>query len=117
MNVSVNGDVVEYHSQRRSEPSVEFTASYVPVGSAFNAAAGTLEYFLTERYCLYHQDREGVPYRLEIHHPRWSLQMAEATIGKNTLAEVNGLGFAESPALLHFARRQDMIAWMPTPLV
>ena len=104
MNVSVNGHVVEYHSQRRSEPSTEFTATYAPVGSTFNAAAGTLEYFLTERYCLYHHDRAGIPYRLEIHHPPWSLQMAEAIVRKNTLAEANGLGFVGAPALLHFVR-------------
>ena len=117
MNVSVNGEVVEYHSQRPSEPSAEFSATYAPVGSAFHAAAGTLEYFLTERYCLYHHDRSGVPYRLEIHHSPWSLQMAEAAVRTNRLAEANGLSLAGTPALVHFARRQDMIAWMPTSLV
>jgi uncharacterized protein len=116
MKVSVNDQVVEYQSRRRSEPSIGFTATYTPVGSTFNAAAGTLEYFLTERYCLYHHDRAGVPYRLEIHHPPWTLQIAEATLRTNTMAEANGLGFVGAPALLHFARRQDMIAWMPTPL-
>ena len=116
MNVSVNAAVVEYQSRRRSDPSTEFIATYAPVGSAFNAAAGSLEYFLTERYCLYHHDRAGIPYRLEIHHPPWSLQMAEAVVRKNTLADANGLAFTGAPPLLHFARRQDMIAWMPTPL-
>jgi hypothetical protein len=116
MSVSRRGDVIEYHSRRRAEPATEFTATYAPVGSTFNAASGTLEYFLTERYCLYHEDRAGAPYRLEIHHPPWSLQIAEAIVRTNTLAEANGLSFVGSPALLHFARRQDMIAWMPTPL-
>jgi uncharacterized protein YqjF (DUF2071 family) len=116
MKVSLRGDEVEYHSRRRSQPSTEFTATYAPAGSTFNAAAGTLEYFLTERYCLYHQDRAGAPYRLEIHHPPWSLQIAEAIVRTNTLAEANGLSFVGAPALLHFAGRQDMIAWMPTPL-
>jgi uncharacterized protein YqjF (DUF2071 family) len=116
MSVSRRGEVVEYHSRRRSEPSTEFTATYTPAGSTFSAACGTLEYFLTERYCLYHQDRAGVPYRLDIHHPPWSLQIAEAIVRTNTLAEANGLSFVGAPPLLHFARRQDMIAWMPTPL-
>ncbi len=116
MNVAANGGVVEYHSQRSSEPSIEFTATYAPVGSPFSAAAGTLEYFLTERYCLYHHDRAGAPYRLEIHHPPWSLQMAEASLRQNTLAEANGLDVRRAPAVLHFARRQDVVVWMPTPL-
>jgi hypothetical protein len=53
---------------------------------------------------------------LEIHHPPWSLQIAEAIVRTHTLAEANGLSLVGAPALLHFARRQDMIAWMPTPL-
>ena len=116
MSVSVNGNVVEYRSQRRSDPSAEFTATYTPVGGPFTAAAGTLEYFLAERYCLYHHDRAGAPYRLEIHHPPWSLQRAETMLRRNTLAESNGFDVAGAPRLLHFARRQDMIAWMPTQL-
>jgi uncharacterized protein len=116
MKVSLRGDEVEYHSRRRSQPSTEFTATYAPAGSTFNAGAGTLEYFLTERYCVYHQDRAGAPYRLEIHHPPWLLQIAEAIVRTNTLSEANGLSFVGAPALLHFAGRQDMIAWMPTPL-
>jgi uncharacterized protein YqjF (DUF2071 family) len=113
MSVSTVGNEVEYRSARGSDGSADFNATYEPVGTPFVAAEGTLEYFLTERYCLYHHDHGGAPYRLEIHHPPWSLQVAKATLGRNTMATANGLSVAGAPTMLHFARRQDAIAWMP----
>jgi hypothetical protein len=32
------------------------------------------------------------------------------------MADVNGVGLTGQPALLHFAKRLDMVAWMPTAL-
>jgi len=52
-------------------------------------------------------------YRGEIHHPRWRLQSAEAEFARNSMAEANGLTLPMQKALLHFARRQDMVAWAP----
>ncbi len=75
---------------------------------------GSLEYFLTERYCLYHQHRGGTPYRLEIHHPRWPLQAATAQLTRNTMAAAQGVALPAVDPLLHFSRRQDMVAWPPT---
>jgi uncharacterized protein YqjF (DUF2071 family) len=86
MSVESRPDRVTYQSLRRAPVPAMFRAEYGPVGAPFTAAEGTLEYFLTERYCLYHQTRRGVPYRLEIHHPAWSLQVARADIEKNTMA-------------------------------
>src|SRR5215212_15037 len=44
-----------------------FSAVYRPDGAAFNAEGGSLEHFLTERYCLY-AEHESMLYRAEIHH-------------------------------------------------
>ena len=115
--MSVEGDdTVHYRSARRSRSHVQFSAIYEPTSAPFAASAGSLEYFLTERYCLYHHDRRGRPYRLEIHHRPWSLQLARATIAVNTMAAASHLSIDDSPPLLHFARRQDVIAWAPTAL-
>jgi uncharacterized protein YqjF (DUF2071 family) len=115
MSVEASGDTIIYDSSRKQSPAV-FKATYGPTGRAFTASEGSLEYFLTERYCLYHQTRRGDPYRLEIHHPPWSLQVAQATIASNTMAAVSGVATSGPPALLHFARRQDVITWAPTYL-
>jgi uncharacterized protein YqjF (DUF2071 family) len=71
---------VDYRSTRDSNPSAQFIATYGPAGGVFLADASSLEYFLTERYCLYHLDHQGAPYRLEIHHPPWPLQTAHAQL-------------------------------------
>jgi len=108
---------VQYTSRRHGTGvQAEFRASYQPDGAPFHPADGTLEWFLTERYCLYHLDRRGAPSRLEIHHPRWLLQRAQAAIEVNTMGRVNGIELPARPPLLHFAKRQDMIAWRPERL-
>jgi uncharacterized protein YqjF (DUF2071 family) len=115
MSVEATGDAVAYDSARTQSPAA-FRARYGPTDRAFTASEGSLEYFLTERYCLYHQTRRGVPYRLEIHHPPWSLQLAQAMIATNAMAAVSGVAISGPPAMLHFVRRQDVIAWAPTYL-
>jgi uncharacterized protein YqjF (DUF2071 family) len=114
VTTSRTGDVV-YESRRDAvgRPA-EFRAVYRPTGDVFAPARGSLEYFLTERYCLYHVTRRGRPYRLDIHHPPWPLQPARAEFGRNSMAEVNGLTLPTEPPLLHFSLRQDMVAWPPS---
>src|SRR5262249_11093421 len=109
-------DGVRYQSTRRTNGSAEFRAVYEPASAPFHASAGSLDYFLTERYCLYHHDARGHPYRLEIHHRPWSLQLARAVISVNTMAARSRLTLDGAPALLHYAGRQDVITWAPTRL-
>lgn len=92
-------------------PTAGFTARYGPVGSVHTAAPGSFEYFLTERYCLYTVDSTFHLRRLEIHHPPWPLQRAEAAIEVNTMAEAARLRLPPMAPELHFARRQDVVAW------
>jgi uncharacterized protein YqjF (DUF2071 family) len=115
MRVESQGTAVEYQSRRDSDGPAELIATYEPQGRAFTAAEGTLEYFLTERYCLYHHDHSGAPYRLDIHHPPWRLKSARAVFERNTMAAAAGINIGDAP-VLHFAKRQDMVAWMPSHL-
>src|SRR4029453_3409967 len=101
-----NGGIT-YRSVRDSNRKAEFAASYRPTGPAVVPVAGSLEYFLTERYCLYNRRRDGSSYRLEIHHPPWPLQPAEAQFDRNTMMEVNGLAPPAHPPLLHLQKPQD----------
>jgi uncharacterized protein YqjF (DUF2071 family) len=80
------------------------------------ARPGSLEYFLTERYCLYNVDDEFKTYRLEIHHPPWDLQVAEADITLNTMADAAGIRLPSMAPLVHYSRRQDVVAWAPERL-
>jgi uncharacterized protein YqjF (DUF2071 family) len=83
-----------------------FTARYRPAGKAYTAEPGSLEHFLTERYCLYTGDG-GRLYRTELHHPPWQLQAAETTIAASTLSPVPLEG--EPHAL--YACSQDVLVW------
>jgi uncharacterized protein YqjF (DUF2071 family) len=116
MDVVAREDWIHYRSRRTASgaPPAEWTGRYRPVGAPRQPLPGTLEHFLTERYCLYTVDGDGRAHRLDIHHPPWLLQQAEAEIAVNTMAEAAGIGLSPVAPLLHYAARQDMAAWMPT---
>jgi len=106
---------IVYSSRRddRRGGSEQLRASYSAEGSRFEAKRGTLEHFLTERYCLYAQRRNGELLRGEIHHAPWKLQEARVSFDVNTMTETLGIQLANSPATLHFSKLQEMIAWAP----
>ena len=113
MRVDSDDRRVDYASRRLSQPAAEFRASYRAHGRARPPVEGTLEYFLTERYCLYAVDHQSRAYRLDIHHPRWGLEMAQADIAVNTMADAAGIRLPAAAPLLHFSKRQDAICWAP----
>jgi len=111
-NISLRrfGEVVHYTARRKGlEPSLK--ANYRPVSAPYESTQGTLEHWLTERYCLYAQSPDGAIWRNEVHHIPWPLQAAEATILENTYFASHGLSIAGPPATLHFARRIDVVVW------
>ena len=109
MRVERHGLFVHYESAR---PGAAFSGRYRGDGDFFQAEPGSLEYFLTERYCLYTEDG-GRLYRADIHHPPWSLQHGEAFVDLNTIAP---LAVADEPSHVLFAARQDVVVWSLEPL-
>jgi hypothetical protein len=107
MTVETDGPYVHYESAR---PGAAFSARYRGDGDLFQVDPGSLEEFLTERYCLYTADG-GRLYRAEIHHPPWSLQRGEARIDLNTMAPI---ALPDDEPQLLFAPQQDVVIW---PLV
>ena len=114
MSVDVRDGAVAYTSRRPSTPAAEFAARYRGLGDRNPPRRGTLEYFLTERYCLYAVDHARRGYRLEIHHPPWSLESGEAEITLNTMADAAGVRLPSRAPLIHFSKRQDAVCWGPT---
>jgi uncharacterized protein YqjF (DUF2071 family) len=104
---------IEYRSVRTHHGAArgELQGSYRAIGPEFQAQRGSLEYFLTERYCLYTADGAGRAICGEIHHAPWPLQLAEAEFPKNTMAEAAGFSLPPEKPLLHFSRRQDVVVW------
>lgn len=114
MDVRTRDDAVEYRSRRTMGRSqAEFAATYRPTGPVAQPAAGSLEYFLTERYCLYTGHGRGRSRRVDIHHPPWRLQPAEVDIQVNTMTKAAGLELPPRPSVVHYSARQDAVAWLP----
>lgn len=109
MEIQKAGDVVTYRSHRLSSPA-SFAGTYASQSAVRTSAAGTLENWLTERYCLYTVRGERV-FRGEIHHAPWPLQDATAEIAQNTVAAAAGIQLPTTAPLLHFVSELDVLIW------
>lgn len=107
---------IEYTSKRTASEA-QFQGRYRPVGEPYTATPGSLEHWLTERYCLYAQAPSGRISCAEVHHPAWPLQRAEAAIDTNTMFASHGLQIEGPPALLHFSERVDVVVWSPKTVI
>jgi uncharacterized protein len=114
MSLSARGTEIAYSLRRKDirGQGERFEASYAGEGETFHADRGTLDYFLTERYCLYARRGDGTILRGEIHHAPWKLQRARASVSVNTMAESLGVPLVEEP-VLHFSRLQEVMVWSP----
>lgn len=101
---------IHYASRRYGTSNAEFFGHYRPATPPVLAQPGSLEHWLTERYCLY-TTRGSRVFRGEIHHEPWPLQAAESEIATNTMAAAAGITLPDSPPLLHFARQLDVLIW------
>jgi uncharacterized protein YqjF (DUF2071 family) len=112
MTIAREGTTISYQSRRIDSSGMPagLRARYAPSGQRLAIEDGSLERWLTERYCLYVVDERGRALRGEIHHSPWPLQPAEATFEANTMAAPLAVDLA-SPPLLHFSARQDVLIW------
>jgi uncharacterized protein YqjF (DUF2071 family) len=107
------GNAIHYYSRRTHQGAApaEFKAIFRPIAPISFAQHGSLEEWLTERYCLYTVvERKGV-YRGDIHHPKWPLQLAELETKKDTMALSQNIHLPEIPPLLHYSHRQEVLIW------
>jgi hypothetical protein len=108
---------VEYRSQRThpGAPAAGFRARYSPVAPVEHSRPGSLEHFLTERYCLF-AARADELWTGEIQHQPWPLQRAEATFEEDSMAAASGIALPAVEPRLHFARELDVLIWAPRRL-
>lgn len=113
MSVKTGPSQIEYASHRLQAPGpAEFQGRYWPASEPRQREKGSIEHFLTERYCLY-VVRSGTVCRAVIHHPPWQLQDAEAEISLNTMARAAGIELPQTKPLLHFSRLLKVLIWWP----
>jgi len=109
MQVKEEDGFFHYRSLRADGKAV-LQARYRPVKAVVLRAPGSLEHWLTERYCLY-TVALGSVFRAEIHHQPWPLQDAEAQIEENTMASAAGITLPAIAPLLHFAKKLQVLIW------
>jgi hypothetical protein len=100
---------IHYDSGRRGS-AADFCGKYRPAKDVRLREKGSIEHWLTERYCLYTTHR-GQVYRGDIHHQPWPLQDAEAEIKTNTVAAGAEISLPATAPLLHFAKRLEVLIW------
>lgn len=111
MSIRETDGTFHYKNQRKLKGALpEFSLKYAPVGEPFTAPRNSLDYWFTERYCLY-ASRGSRIYRAEIHHAPWQLQKATATILTNTLTPAMSIALPDTEPLLHFSRLQEVLVW------
>jgi uncharacterized protein YqjF (DUF2071 family) len=107
-----DGDATHYASSRddsNGEPA-EFEARWVVGAEQPEAEPGTLDFFLTERYCLYAADGDKL-YRTRIHHRPWPLRGAKLRSYRSTMVEAAGLGRPDGEPLVHHGGPVDVEVW------
>lgn len=109
MRVEVKEEGIDYSSQRLGSTAT-FAASYKPEPVIRQSQPGTLEHWLTERYCLYTCTRQHV-HRAEIRHVPWPLQNASCEIRENGIAAAARIKLPDAVPILHFARKIEVLIW------
>jgi uncharacterized protein YqjF (DUF2071 family) len=106
-------DTIHYYSRRTHKGALpaEFHAVFRPIAPIAFAKHGSLEQWLTERYCLYTVVPGKGVYRGDIHHVPWPLQQAELKTKKDTMAISHNIHLPEIQPLLHYSHRQEVLIW------
>lgn len=109
--IAADGAILYDSKRLLTRRNVRFRARYRGLGEvAAPSAPGSLEHFLTARYCLFtvHGGRLLIGH---IHHLPWPLQPAEAEIERNELPAAHGIALPQRTPVLHFSRELHVYIW------
>lgn len=91
-------------------PQAKLEASWKPGEPLPPAQPGSIEFFLTERYCLYSYRRRKL-YRSRIFHDPWPLRAASVDSCQSTMLESLGIAQPQGEPLLHYAESIAVDIW------
>jgi uncharacterized protein len=102
MKINKNNEMYTYSLSRRfsHENKIQFKASYCPSSDFFYSKEGSLEEFLTERYCLFTVLKNKVSV-CEIDHMKWKLQKCTVNIEQNEFLNMFKLNPLSKPFFLY----------------
>jgi uncharacterized protein YqjF (DUF2071 family) len=103
-------NTVDYHLVRTDSPPANFTASWSIGEPLPTSTPDSVEFFLTERYCLYTEHNKKL-YRSHIYHQPWPLQTATLHSMSSTMVESMGVPAPKGDPLLHYAEEISVEIW------
>lgn len=125
MSLRATADMVTYTAERTHKGASPADLSAVwavgepippsePPGEE-GRSEGSLEWFLTERYCLYTapKSRPGTIMRGMIHHAPWALRRARLAKWNSSMVQALGLPEPDEEPALHAADPLSVVAWKP----
>ncbi len=101
---------IEYSSVRTEDPPADFHARWAIGETLPCSLPGSVEFFVTERYCLY-SARDGKLYRARIHHQPWPLRKATLLSIDSTMIQSQGLPGPKAEPLLHYCEELSVDIW------
>lgn len=112
MSFKQDGRAIDYHSRRThaGAPAAAFDARWTIGGRLPESRPGSLEFFLTERYCFYTTHGDSV-FRCRIHHAPWPLSAAEVPTYHSTMIESHGIPAPDGAPLVHYAEAISADIW------
>ena len=112
MSLIQDGKRISYSSVRRDQRGApaELRVSWNIGETLPPTSPGSLDFFLTERYCLDTEHR-GKLYRARIHHQSWPLQQTQLASLNSTMIECHGLATPEGDPLMHYCEKLRVEIW------
>jgi len=110
IDLKQSGNMINYAVERTDRPLANFKGSWNIGETVPFSHPDSLEFFLTERYCLY-SERDGGLYRARIFHQPWPLQKATMNSWDSTMIESLGLKSREGEPVLNYAESLEVDIW------
>jgi uncharacterized protein len=112
MSLARNGQTIQYASRRTDSdaPAAAFEAAWSYGELLPPPEPDSLQFFLTERYCLYTEAREQL-YRCHVSHQPWPLRSAHLSSHRSDVIEALGLPTPTGAPLLHYAEEIKVDIW------
>lgn len=106
-----NAQQTIHYKSSRLQGKAAFTGICKTTPDVYLPEEGTLDHWLTERYCLYAADQRRNIFCGDIHHRPWPLQKSEINIRNNTLFTPFRLDLPMSRPIVYFSKGLEALMW------
>lgn len=105
-------EIILSSDRKHGKQSEHFQCSYRPVSPVYFSKEGSLDHWLTERYCLWTVRGKNLT-RSDIHHTKWELQTADVTLRANTMAGFLPSSIFNTEPIAHYCKSKQAYFWPP----